>query len=103
MVGGWVDVANPIGLIISGTEGHAHTMNGDLYFKSEKVEGADGKTPWTDLPDPWPHAFELFLDAISGKENVPLVGVQEAAVRSAVMEAMYQGHKEGRWVTPKKG
>jgi 1,5-anhydro-D-fructose reductase (1,5-anhydro-D-mannitol-forming) len=29
---GWVDVANPVTLLLSGTEGHAMILNGDLYL-----------------------------------------------------------------------
>jgi predicted dehydrogenase len=100
LAGGWVDLADPVPLLISGTEGHAYVANGAFYFQSEHVPGADGKEPWTDLPEPLPHAFELFLDALAGKE-VPLVGAHEAAVRSAVMEAMYEASKTRMWVTPK--
>ncbi len=100
LAAGWVDVAHPVSLILSGTQGHAYVSNGQLYFKSSHVPGADGEQPWTDLPDPWPHAFELFLDAVVGKPNVPLVGAQEAAVRSAVMEALYQGASTHSWVAP---
>lgn len=96
---GWVDVAHPVGIIISGTEGHAHVDAGWLYFKSAHVEGADGKDAWEDLPAPLPHAFDLFLDALSGR-NVPLVGVREAALRSAVMEAMYTASREKTWIVP---
>jgi predicted dehydrogenase len=101
LAAGWVDVAHPINLILSGTEGHAHVANGQLYFQSEHVAGADGQEPWTRLPQAWPHAFELFLDALTGKQ-VPLVGAREAAVRSAVMEAFYRGAKTQQWITPKK-
>ena len=101
LAAGWVDVAHPVDLVLSGTEGHAFVVNGELYFQSQHVDGADGKQPWTQLPKAWPHAFELFLDALVGKENVPLVGAREAAVRSAVMEAFYQGAKARLWVTPK--
>jgi len=87
--------------VISGTEGHAAVINGELFFQSQRVDGADGKQPWKDLPDAWPHAFELFCDAVGGKEDVPLVGVREAAYRSAVMEAMYDGARERKWVVPK--
>ena len=101
--GGWVDVAHPVGLILSGTEGHAHVANrSDLYFKSEHVDGADGESPWTDLPEAWPHAFELFFDAILGKPGVSLVTPQEAADRSAVMEAFYQAAQDQTWITPAK-
>jgi len=97
---GWVNVANPIRFEVSGTEGNAVMVNDDLYFQSKHVDGADGKQPWTDLPDAWPHAFELYLDAVSGKD-VPLVSVDEAAARGSVMEAMYEGAKQRAWVKPK--
>lgn len=40
-------------------------------------------------------------DAISGRKDVALVGVREAAYRSAVMEALYEGARMGTWVKPK--
>ena len=95
---GWLDLANPVTLELSGTQGHAYVLNGQLYFKSQLVEGADGKTPWTALPEALPHAFELFLDAVVGKSGQPLVTVQEAAYRSAVMEAFYQAAQQASWV-----
>ena len=101
LAAGWVDVAHPVNLILSGTEGHAYVANGALYFQSDHVSGADGKEPWVELPEAWPHAFELFLDALVGEEDVPLVGAREAAVRSAVMEAFYRGARARQWVTPK--
>ena len=100
LAAGWVDVAHPVNLTLSGTEGHAHVASGALYFQSTHVGGADGKEPWTRLPEAWPHAFELFLDALTGKD-VPLVGAREAAVRSAVMEALYQGARTRQWVVPR--
>ena len=103
LAAGWVDVANPVTAIVSGTEGHIHVVNKEVFFKSEHVKAADGKSPWTDLPAAWPHAFELFLDAISGKENVPLVTAHEAAIRSAVMEALYQASEQQIWVHPVDG
>lgn len=100
LAAGWVDIAHPINLILSGTEGHAYVLNGQLYVESTHIPGADGKTPWTDLPAAWPHAFELFLDAVGGKEGVPLVSAREAAARSAVMEAMYTAAKRHTWEQP---
>ena len=101
----WLDVAEPITAEISGTEGHAYIHNrSDLYITSANLEGADGQQPWTDLPPAWPHAFDLFLDALnaqdsSARASVPLVGAGEAAYRSAVMEAMYTAADEGTWVS----
>ncbi len=100
LAAGWVDVADPITVLISGTEGHAYVRSGQVYFKSAHVEGADGEQPWSDLPESWPHAFELFLDAVNGKEHQPLVTAAEAAARSSAMEAMYKGAAAQSWVTP---
>ena len=100
----WVDVAEPVTAEISGTEGHAYIRNrSDLYITSANLDGADGQSPWTDLPAEWPHAFDLFLDALaeedpSARAAVPLVGAREAAYRSAVMEAMYTAAADRSWV-----
>ncbi len=102
LAAGWVDVAHPISVIISGTEGHAYVANDQLFFQSSHVEGADGKTPWTNLPAAWPHAFELFLNAAVGQQGVALVGAREAAARSAVMEALYQAAQQRAWLAPKR-
>lgn len=95
---GWVDVANPVKTLVSGTEGHAVVVGDQFFFQSTHVAGADGKTPWTALPTAWPHAFENWLDAVAGKSHAPLVAPAEAATRNAAMEAMYRGNLEGRWV-----
>ncbi len=99
LAAGWLDVANPVTLLISGTEGHAHVSDGQLFYTSKHVAGADGKSPWTNLPAPMPHAFELYLDALLGKD-VPLVSAREAALRSAVMEAMYSAANRHAWEAP---
>ena len=47
----WVDVAEPVTAEISGTEGHAYIRNrSDLYVTCANLDGADGQSPWTDLP-----------------------------------------------------
>ena len=97
----WDDVANPVSLLISGTEGHATIINGQLYFQSKHVAGADGKQPWKDLPPGKPAGLDSFFNALAGDKEAALVGVREAAYRSAVMEAMYEGAKHDAWVTPK--
>jgi predicted dehydrogenase len=102
LAAGWVDVADPVTAQISGTEGHAYVREGQVYFKSERVDGATGEEPWQELPAAWPHAFELFLDAVLGKPHMPLVTAAEAAARSSVMEALYQGAKTQSWATPYK-
>ncbi len=102
LAAGWVDVADPITVLISGTEGHAYVRGGQVFFKSAQVEGATGEQPWTDLPAAWPHAFELFLDAVNGQPHQPLVTAAEAAARSSAMEAMYKGAATQSWVAPYK-
>ena len=97
LTAGWVDIECPVTLIISGTEGHAIIDHGDLYFRSNKVEGADGREPWTKLPQAPQLPIHQFIDAVRGKEQ-PLVKPMEAAARVAVMEAMYKGSQKGSWV-----
>ena len=99
LAAGWVDVQNPVTVLVSGTEGHAYVCEDQLYFKSSHVPGADGKSPWAELPAAWPHAFDLFLDAVTGGETANLVGAREAAARSTVMEALYTGAQDGCWVS----
>jgi predicted dehydrogenase len=99
LAAGWVDVDNPVSLLISGTEGHATLVANQLYLKSDKFSGADGKTPWTALPPALPHAFDLFLDAISGK-SVELVSVREAARATTTMESIYAAARSQTWVEP---
>ncbi|MFO7634833.1 MAG: Gfo/Idh/MocA family oxidoreductase [Caldilinea sp.] len=98
LAAGWVDVQNPVTALVSGTEGHAYVCEDQIYFKSSHVEGADGKAPWTALPEAWPHAFELFLDAVTGGSTEHLVTAREAAARSTVMEAMYAAARDRAWL-----
>ena len=100
LAAGWVDVANPNSLEISGTEAHASVTQGQLYFKCGKVAGADGKKPWTALPAGLPQPLDMFLSAVGGKADVPLVSAREAADRVSVMEAMYRASAERKWVAP---
>lgn len=100
---GWVSVANPVQFEVSGTEGNAVMARGELFFQSEHVAGADGKSPWPaeKMPDALPHAFDLYLDALGGSD-VPLIGADEAAANSIVMDAIYQGAKQRKWVRPER-
>lgn len=100
---GWVDPADPVQYLVSGTEGHAAIIKGQLFVTSKKQPTFDGTAAvrTSELSPAAPHAFELFLDAIVGKPlAVPLVTAREAAYRSAVMDAMYAGAKNDTWVKP---
>lgn len=95
----WVDVWNPIQIMVAGTEGTVYATNdGKVYLKTDNLDGADG-SEWTDLPEALPHAFDLYLDALNG-QDVPLVTAKEAADRTAVMEAMYIGAENNTWEHP---
>ncbi len=100
LAAGWVDVENPVPLEICGTEGHAVVVKNDLYFKSKKVEGADGVDPWRKMPKKLPPPMFQFVDAVAGKPDQPLVTPREAAARVAVMEAAYKAAKTGTWAAP---
>lgn len=100
LAAGWVDIANPVTLEISGTEGHAVIVNEELYYKCQKVQGADGKNPWKLLPQAYPAPLHMFVEAVRGKKGLPLVSPHEAATRVSVMEAMYQGSRTRQWVKP---
>ncbi len=99
LAAGWDDIDNPVTFQISGTKGFASVIDGKLHLKQTD------KHLNTVLSEPQPgqpHAFELWLDALEGK-NVPLVGAREAAYRSSVMAALYEGARTHTWQTPKKG
>ena len=55
LAAGWVDVEDPVQLLISGTEGHAVIVDNLLYYRSKKVPGTDSKDPYTKL-SPCPSA-----------------------------------------------
>jgi predicted dehydrogenase len=97
LTAGWLDVANPVTLMISGTEGFASIVNDKLHFQSKKVAGSRGDQPWTDLPKAPRAPLHQFVDAVAGAKDQPLVTPREAAARVAVMEAMYKASKSGRW------
>jgi len=91
----WVDVADPVTLQVSGTEGNAAIVRGDLYFKCAQVRGADGDRPWTELPPAGPAPLQQFVNAVLGQPGMALVPVREAAARVAVMEAAYRSARAG--------
>jgi predicted dehydrogenase len=97
---GWVDLANPVTFLISGTDGFAYVDQGRLFFVSRTVNGADGRRPWVDLPPPAPPPIDQFVDAVAGKTGLPLVTPQEAAARVSVMEAAYKAARTRAWVSP---
>jgi predicted dehydrogenase len=97
----WDDIADPVSVEIAGTEGHAVIVHGKLYFESKHVEGADGREPWSAIPQGVPAGLDSFLDRVTGDEGAVLVGAREAAYRSSVMESLYLGAAEGRWITPR--
>lgn len=94
---GWIDQADPLRLEVSGTTGHAAIISGKLRVKGESIEVDDAGQPRDMATQAWPHAFDLFLDALRGKD-VPLVTAREAARRNVVMEALYDGARGHKWI-----
>jgi len=97
---GWVDRGDVVQVEAAGTEGHAWVADRRLWVVSERLRDADGSEPWADLPAPLPHAFTLFLDALAGRPDVPLVDVRDAAATTAVLQAAYEAADRGTWVRP---
>jgi predicted dehydrogenase len=98
LAAGWVDVEDPVQLLISGTEGHATVVDNHLYYRSKKVPGSDSKEALTNLPKGARPPMHQFLDALAGSKEQPLVMPREAAARVVAMEAIYKGARENKWV-----
>ena len=95
----WIEPENPVGLLISGTEGHAVVFNDRLYLRTKKVPGTDGARPWGKLPAGPDHPLLQFVDAVAGRKDVPLVTAREAASRVKVMEALYESARQRKWIS----
>ena len=98
LAAGWVDISDPVKLLISGTEGNAVLVNDQLLYHSQKVSGSDSRKPWTELPTGGKAPIQQFFDAMSGAKDEPLVSPHEAAARVTAMEAMYSAAREQKWV-----
>jgi len=98
LAAGWVDVEDPVQLLISGTEGHATIVDNHLYYRSKKVPGSDSKEAMTNLPKGPRAPMHQFLDALAGSKDQPLVKPREAAAPVVVMEAIYKGARDDKWV-----
>jgi predicted dehydrogenase len=101
LAAGWVDIEDPVQLLISGTEGHAVVVDNHLYYKSKHVPGSDSKDPYTKLPKAPRPPVHQFLDAVAGAKDQPLVKPSEAAARVVAMEALYKGAHDKKWVAIK--
>lgn len=98
LAAGWLDIEDPVKLLISGTQGNAVIVHDRLFYRSEKVSGSDSGKPWTDLPPHGKEPIQQFLDTVAGSKNEPLVSPREAAARVTVMEAMYSAGREQKWM-----
>ena len=97
---GWISDKNPISFELSGTEGHAYVAQGKLYVFSNKIDGADGSSPWTDLPKALPHPFQVFLDQLCGDKSSPLIPINEAVNVDITMGALYESVEKNGWTEP---
>jgi len=98
LAAGWVDLEDPVQLLISGTEGHAVIIDDKLRYQSKKAPESDSRKPYTNLPSAPRPPLHQFLDAVAGAQDQPLVKPQEAAARVAVMQAAYQAARDEKWV-----
>ena len=98
LAAGWVDINDPVKLLISGTEGTAVLMNDQLFYHSQKVSGSDSRKAWTDLPAGGKAPMQQFFDAVAGAKDQPLVSPNEAEARVTAMEAMYSAAREQKWM-----
>ena len=97
LAAGWVDVEDPVKLIVSGTEGHAAIIDDELFYHSPKA-AANSAAPYLNLPPKANPPLLQFLASLAGAEGEPLVTAGEAAARVVAMEAMYRGARESAWV-----
>ena len=98
LAAGWVDIEDPVQMLISGTEGHAVIYNGQLFYRSERVAESDSHKPVINLPPALKVPMQQFLDAVAGSQGEPLVKPREAAARVTVMQAMYKAAHRRTWV-----
>lgn len=98
LAAGWVDIEDPVQMLVSGTEGHAVIYNGKLFYRSDKLADSDDRKPVTNLPPAPKVPMTQFLDAVAGGQGEPLVTPREAAARVAVMQAMYEAANRRTWV-----
>lgn len=83
----WDDVADPVRLLVSGTEGHATLTNDGLFVKCDAL-GLDGKSA-APLDEGASAGFGAFLDWALGFD-ADFVHVRQAAYRCVVMDAIYR-------------
>ncbi len=95
---GWLDHGDPFPVLVSGTKAIAYIQGDQLYLNCKDVTGQDGFQPYSEYSENLPHAFDQFLDAIVGLNKPPLVSVEDAAYGAAVMESIYRGSEDKKWV-----
>ncbi len=97
IAGGWVDHANPNQIEISGTKGHLRVTNGELFLQIPDRD-ASASAPWDDLEEAIEHPLDIFFNAVTGEENLPLVTAVEAAAVNRLITEMYRGSSERSWI-----
>ena len=97
VAGGWVDHANPNQIEVSGTNGHLRVTNGELFLQIPDLD-TDASQPEEDLPENWSHPLELFFDAVSGAQDLPLITADETAAVNRVVTEIYNAHENSSWV-----
>ncbi|MEM8532284.1 MAG: Gfo/Idh/MocA family oxidoreductase [Chloroflexota bacterium] len=95
LTAGWVDFANPISLIVQGTEGAASLTKEQLHIQTALN---DSVTEPVANPPRSIDALNALLDTLTGQTSAPLIQPREAALRNQLVEALYRGAHHQRWV-----
>lgn len=97
--GSWVDTAKTASLEVSGTRGCAVVLaDRDLYLTTPDLPGADGRSPWKDMPPGIGHPQELFLRALLDRNEQHLVSPEDAAAATAVIHSMMEAAASSQWM-----
>ncbi|CAN5807702.1 hypothetical protein BH23CHL8_BH23CHL8_18040 [soil metagenome] len=98
----WIEVADPVQLAISGTAAHATVQDGRLSYRHAGT-GSEPRVPQGAVPArvarDLPHAFELFLDALSSGDGRELVTPDQAARCCSLVDALYRAAATHAWVS----
>jgi predicted dehydrogenase len=95
VVSSWVDAANPVTLEIRGTEGVVQVEDGVVRTFGFEWE----PTPAPFAVDPGA-ALAVFVDAVRNgdPQSAGIISPRIAALSTQIVDACYQGAREGRWV-----
>ena len=94
LAAGWDDITDPQTFMVSGTQLHASVVYGKLRLTT--LDGPyEGELEEACVSAP--AGFDAFLTVCTGGD-AELVAVREAAYRNKVMQAVYEGADNSKWI-----